>query len=629
MDILYKPDALYHAYKTVRLEDKLGEDMPDQKRRIEDRHPTEPLQWDEQPATDWRPYHSALSQCAELLDNMKDGDSIFDVPKYLADYLASQSQAAQPSDDQLRETDGYKLGWMEGMQEGAELATGGEKTAADVEAEFADLLPGSYYMDPPDGGSPSVLEQVSRMAEDAAQWRAHLSGQSQAAKVQAVPVMTVTNTESSVFGCDWDAVAPGTYFVYAAPTAQEVTKQAAPEGWRERLQQELAAQQEHYGKVAAAASVDSRIFAGERDCTEGVIKGVEYCIAALEELEASHAAQEVTQQAAPDLHMIQLRLKQILNPARDQLSAQWMAADALYYLTKDDSFAEIADSLMTQQAAKPETAEQADWTVYAQLPDIHAKLREAYRRGAREQQQDAGEYKAAEEIMLAWDLLDTPTISTVSASDEIRNQAPEAPAQQVGAPVAWIATDLDGRAGVAFTKEEAKRQAGEGCTEFIPLFDLGDAAATTASASTLCKTCCGNGKLYDLEREATEACGDCNGTGRAPAPSQEAHAGADTEAARDVLAERRRQVESEGWTPEHDNAHATGEMAQAAAAYAMTADSRIQSDWIPGNWPWSTHWWRPTTIRRNLVKAGALILAEIERIDRAAIATSEQKGPQA
>lgn len=88
---------------------------------------------------------------------------------------ADAGAGAGQNDEQLRETDGYKLGWMEGMQEGAELATGGEKTAADVEAEFANLLPGSYYMDPPDGGSPSILEQISRMAEDAAQWRAHLA----------------------------------------------------------------------------------------------------------------------------------------------------------------------------------------------------------------------------------------------------------------------------------------------------------------------------------------------------------------------------------------------------------------------------------------------------------------------
>lgn len=107
--------------------------------------------------------------------------------------LATPADAgAGQNDEQLRETDGYKLGWMEGMQEGAELATGGEKTAADVEAEFADLLPGSYYMDPPDGGSPSVLEQVSRMAEDAAQWRAHIASLGQSsAPVTAEPVASI------------------------------------------------------------------------------------------------------------------------------------------------------------------------------------------------------------------------------------------------------------------------------------------------------------------------------------------------------------------------------------------------------------------------------------------------------
>lgn len=40
---------------------------------------------------------------------------------------------------------------------------------------FAALLPGPYYMDPPDGGSVSVLEQFRRMAEDATLWRAHVA----------------------------------------------------------------------------------------------------------------------------------------------------------------------------------------------------------------------------------------------------------------------------------------------------------------------------------------------------------------------------------------------------------------------------------------------------------------------
>lgn len=40
-----------------------------------------------------------------------------------------------------------------------------------VESEFASLLPGTVYMDQPDGGSPTVQEQVTRMARDAERWR--------------------------------------------------------------------------------------------------------------------------------------------------------------------------------------------------------------------------------------------------------------------------------------------------------------------------------------------------------------------------------------------------------------------------------------------------------------------------
>jgi hypothetical protein len=95
-------------------------------------------------------------------------------------------------------------------------------------------------------------------------------------------------------------------------------------------------------------------------------------------------------------------------------------------------------------------------------------------------------------------------------------------------------------------------------------------------------------------------------------------AGDVTEAARDVLAERRRQVEAEGWTPEHDDHHSEGEMAAAAACYAFTA-ARSPHEITNRVWPWSLSWWKPTDKRRNLVKAGALILAEIERLDRAAL----------
>lgn len=42
---------------------------------------------------------------------------------------------------------------------------------SEVEAEYVSLLPGVYYMDPPDGGAPTLLEQMQRMAQDAARYR--------------------------------------------------------------------------------------------------------------------------------------------------------------------------------------------------------------------------------------------------------------------------------------------------------------------------------------------------------------------------------------------------------------------------------------------------------------------------
>ncbi|VFT61499.1 Uncharacterised protein [Pseudomonas aeruginosa] len=93
----------------------------------------------------------------------------------------------------------------------------------------------------------------------------------------------------------------------------------------------------------------------------------------------------------------------------------------------------------------------------------------------------------------------------------------------------------------------------------------------------------------------------------------------------DVQAERRRQVEDEGWTPEHDDEHNGGELADAAACYALSA-----AGWSTyaarERWPWPLEWWKPSTARRDLVKACALALAEIERLDRAGISQSPQPG---
>jgi hypothetical protein len=93
-----------------------------------------------------------------------------------------------------------------------------------------------------------------------------------------------------------------------------------------------------------------------------------------------------------------------------------------------------------------------------------------------------------------------------------------------------------------------------------------------------------------------------------------------------VVAERRRQVEAEGWTAEHDDAHRQGDMAQAGGCYAIAAAAKAQDGagvsarWMTAEigriWPWAGAWWKPRDFRRDLVRAGALIIAEIERFDR-------------
>ena len=82
----------------------------------------------------------------------------------------------------------------------------------------------------------------------------------------------------------------------------------------------------------------------------------------------------------------------------------------------------------------------------------------------------------------------------------------------------------------------------------------------------------------------------------------------------DVLAERRRQIEVEGWTPEHDDEHDEGEIPHAAACYALMAGGTFAVDPL---WPKGWGEMRAKPHRRMLVIAAALLLAEIERLDRA------------
>ena len=96
----------------------------------------------------------------------------------------------------------------------------------------------------------------------------------------------------------------------------------------------------------------------------------------------------------------------------------------------------------------------------------------------------------------------------------------------------------------------------------------------------------------------------------------DSHQLAMTQAQSDVLRERSEQCTREGFTPYNDDALEPGELAMAAISYARTAGK----DWIfsvvPITWPWNVSWWKPKDKRRNLVKAAALLIAEIEKLDR-------------
>lgn len=96
-----------------------------------------------------------------------------------------------------------------------------------------------------------------------------------------------------------------------------------------------------------------------------------------------------------------------------------------------------------------------------------------------------------------------------------------------------------------------------------------------------------------------------------------------------IEAERQRQIGVEGWTPEHDDRHRDGEMAQAAAVYAwpnnylpeVKCDGPVTGHLVAvaNLWPWERESFKPCMDDRvrELVKAGALIAAEIDRLQRA------------
>lgn len=118
----------------------------------------------------------------------------------------------------------------------------------------------------------------------------------------------------------------------------------------------------------------------------------------------------------------------------------------------------------------------------------------------------------------------------------------------------------------------------------------------------------------------------------------------ESKALSDIAAERERQINAEGWTPEHDDKHRRGDLAMAAALYASPSplftvsigEGRLAWQdpwpWFRMDYPGRAQAGDPPTVkvldgdgrekhdkRRKLVIAGALIVAEIERLDRATL----------
>lgn len=88
-----------------------------------------------------------------------------------------------------------------------------------------------------------------------------------------------------------------------------------------------------------------------------------------------------------------------------------------------------------------------------------------------------------------------------------------------------------------------------------------------------------------------------------------------------IAYERHRQIFEEQWSTYDDDQYIEEELIDAAYCYISAKRYRevfFQDDAVPLRWPWDDVWWKPTPEdrMRELVKAGALIAAEIDRLLR-------------
>lgn len=92
-----------------------------------------------------------------------------------------------------------------------------------------------------------------------------------------------------------------------------------------------------------------------------------------------------------------------------------------------------------------------------------------------------------------------------------------------------------------------------------------------------------------------------------------------------IAIERERQMSVEGWDAQHDDEHLDYDLASVGALYALNLlltkhpNYSMFFDKIFSWWyPWDGMYWKPTPDNpiKQLTKAGALIAAEIDRLQR-------------
>ena len=96
-----------------------------------------------------------------------------------------------------------------------------------------------------------------------------------------------------------------------------------------------------------------------------------------------------------------------------------------------------------------------------------------------------------------------------------------------------------------------------------------------------------------------------------------------------IREERKRHLDEEGWTSVHDDAHKDGQLAYAASVYARVTNANVIEILRrpeENGWPWDRDWFKPfekdyqeipaVDRKRCLIKAGALIAAELDRLNR-------------